>query len=190
MHLILKPESRSYVEIIERRLAENLFQVRGWHPIGNWRELAKKLYSPQATSSEEFKLDLDCYLWLSDYFFGNHSLMVDLEEGEDLEESLRDLHQFKTNVRKEFPGKDERLRILVDRSKFHHNGYKETRDESDWDDFFFKYIHTSDPDLGEYLRENQILREEGIFDRSISNTELGLIKRVGSFITSNGGYNE
>lgn len=198
MYTILKPEARKHIVTIEETLAENRFEVISRHYVRDWAGLAFQLYAPQINTDQTFASEFNCYLWLTDHFFGNSAAVLLLGKEGELDDNLVDLANIKHKIRQRINGDDGIIRIFLNIDKLdpdkrngigirgnlgiEREGAIESARQGRWDNFYFKYIHVPDPSLEVYERELCVLRETGILDTKLLPQEWERMKYMQTLV--------
>ncbi|MCK5321620.1 hypothetical protein KAJ38_03505 [Candidatus Pacearchaeota archaeon] len=185
------------MESFDSYLAEAGFKINSRHPIFNWETTAREIYAPQLLDPK-FASEFNVYLWMTGNFFGNTAMAYQLRREGDLNENLEELMKTKSNFRLDISKKlDDPINFMVNLDKLSvhqpakigkqgtinigssplQEGYFEGR----WDNFFFKYIHTSD-NYSAYEREKKILKVRGIYDNLIKEEQWEQMKKTGTLI--------
>jgi hypothetical protein len=197
MFVILKPEMKKNIEMFDPYLIAKGFNILSRHPIPNWEKISKQIYAPQL-KNPEFLSDFNAYLWLSNNFFGNQGVVYKLDNVRQLKNNLEGLMELKKEFRHEVNKKlDYPITILLNLDKLNIPQKKRNSKigtikignaplEKDnfygrWDNFFFKYVHSSD-NLKGYNRENQVLIENKIYNSKISNLQWEQMKKTQTLI--------
>ena len=158
------------------------FDIVSRHPIKDWNSVAREIYSPQR-EDKTFSNEFDVYLWLTQSLFGSNAVAYNLERDGRLEDNLLRLMKIKKGFRKELEeGKDYPLSFIINLDKMKKYGIRgvgkagtlsvgdspliSNDSQGTWDNYFFKYIHTSD-NQDSYQFEKQVLEKNGIFDYNI-----------------------
>lgn len=179
MYTILKPESRKYLSQIEYSLESEDFKIKSRHSIKSWTNLARYLYEPQVQESRVFASELDCYLKLTNYFFGDSGAVLLLSKKGNIIKNLEQLYEFKKNLRKKILYElNDSIKVFIDMDKFdpeqrYHIGTRGALGFGNeifrgrWAYFFFKQIHVPDPNIASLEREMTILKNNGILNEEI-----------------------
>ena len=187
MYLLLKPESAKSIDRVEPYLEERDFKVTSRHSIRDWNALARRIYSPQIESDLLFASEFNVYLWLTQSYFGNNAVTLLLERNGGGVQDLTDLMEVKRDFRRDLHADDKSPSIILvnldksDISRTEDIGKRgvlsvngtplHSELDGRWEYFFFKYIHTPDPNLEACKREMDVLSREGIFDNRIDSKD-------------------
>lgn len=203
MYLILKPEARKHIISIEEALMYEGFDICERYPIRNWNVVASKLYFPQIRRDPRFAGEFETYLWITDHFFGNSAAALTLNRGGGLEDNLSLLSHIKSEIRRKIDANDMNVKIFVNLDKLdphrkhaigivgrlgiENSGDVKLGECGRWDDFYFKYIHVSNPNVQDYKRELSVLREGGVLDIPISTNAWNIMKQTQTLVYHEGG---
>ncbi|HZX12123.1 MAG TPA: hypothetical protein VFE88_01570 [Candidatus Nanoarchaeia archaeon] len=199
MYTILKPEARRYHQKIDRNFIEEGFKISSRYALNDWDQLANKLYAPQISGDPTFASEFHSCLWLTQQLFGNNGAILLLEREGDLKRNLEDLCKIKRRFREQlFYEIKDALRFLLDIDAVDPEGKLNigTRGkiyiadqlaisndrEGRWDSFFFKYIHTPDPDVESYRKEIALLEREGVLHHPLSEQEWEIMSSLETLI--------
>lgn len=193
---MLKPEVRRFLPELDDFLEKSEFKVSSRHPVSDWKSLCKDLYAPQLRR-DRFRYEFNAYSWLSTNLFGNHSAVFLLDvDGMSVWESLSRLNELKMNFREYLKKYESPIQIFLDMERLPLEGAQTLGENNSvsigrrkmsgkWEDFYFKHIHTSDPEPKVLHREMEVLKSSGIFGNYISLSEWGDMKRRGSLVYEN-----
>lgn len=197
MYVILKPEARKHIEIIEEIILKEGFDIISRYHIRDWSLLASKLYLPQINNDIVFAEEFKAYLWLTNHFFENSAATLTLRREGSLEDNLSLMSDLKLKIREKINENDNLIKIFLNLDKLdperkysggvvgylgvENEGNIKLREYGRWDFFYFKYIHVPDPNPRDYEREFKILMEEGILDNPIKKDEWDIMKRMQTF---------
>ena len=200
LFLLLKPEVRNHLQDLDEFLVRENFDISSRHPISDWGGLSRKLYAPQLASSDAFRYEFGAYTWLSQHLFGNNSAVFILDsELSDLQQQLYHLKEIRNRFRQYLDDKGAgAIQIFLNMEKLNTEGAQALGERgilsvgdrflSDpkfigrWEDFYFKYIHTPDPTVNDLQREIEVLGNEGVFDKTISEKEWRLMKSLQTLV--------
>jgi len=202
MFVVLKPEMKRCLRKLEPYLGKADFEVTSRHPIKQWPKIARKLYSLQADVDPYFESELNAYLWLTQSIFGDDAVVFRVHRQGSLRRNLERLAELKEKFRVDISPDLAPINFLInlDQIPLPSNGVKlgkngslkvddtpigKERTQGRWDYFFFKYIHTSDPDPDIFREEDRVLREEGIYNAQIDEREWELMKRLNTLTHTN-----
>ncbi len=191
MHLIVKPDGLAKLGSIDDTVRRK-FKVESVHHIQDWNETGRAIYRPQITESKDFARAADVYFSISQELFGKEALMYWLSGNEEQPvEDLRELLKLKLDIRSRLKTiNDKGLVLLADTTRLPGVEIQGTRGkvligdkqilpldrEGSWVYFFFKYVHSCDPDADLYAHETRVLKEAGVFEAKYSDKELKSIK--------------
>ncbi len=193
MHLIVKPDGLAKLGSIDDTVRRSNFKVNSVHHIQDWNETGKAIYRPQINESKDFARAADVYFSISQELFGKEALMYWLSGNEEQPVAdLRELFNLKLEIRSKLKTiNDKGLVLLADTTRLPGVeiqgtsgkvliGYKQILPfdrEGSWVYFFFKYVHSCDPDAELYAHETRVLRDARVFEAKYSDKELQSIKR-------------
>ncbi len=193
MYTILKPECRAKKSHLEAELSGSGFRVVSRHPIKDWERMAERLYAQQADADYKFEDELRVYLKLTQHLFGNSAAALLLERNGNLQDNLTALQEVKKRFREARSVEDRAYGLFANLDEVCHGirsdlgisgGIRVGEREFDqpfngrWNYFFFKYIHTPDPDVDTYNREMGLLTREGVFREVIPEREWEIMRRA------------
>lgn len=197
---IFKPEYKRCMNEFEDYLVKEGFEIESRHPILSWGEFSKKLYLSQISASRIFETEMNAYHWLTDSLFGDSAVVVKLYKKGPVLDNLKKLFDIKNNFRKDISQRlDEPIKLYLDLDKLkvpkpENIGYKGSLTLIDgekklsydgrWDEFYFKYVHTPDPSEDILNRELKVLKENGIFENTISRKEWEIMIKLGTLKVS------
>jgi|SRR3989344_4848918 len=181
LFLLLKPEVANHIGRLDEFIAQKGFSVVTQYGVKDWADLNRVLYAPQL-EDEKFASEFEAYVWLCDFLFGNRAVVLTLNDsakGATLENSLKKLTDLKYEFRKQLPETtDGTIIIHLDLNKLpkkidaigtnghlvvlDSGGTEILRYQGRWDNYFFKYIHTPDPNIATFKRELEVLVQEEI----------------------------
>lgn len=197
MYTIIKPEARLYLEPVEDLLREEGFEVSSRHSIKDWDNVARGIYAPQIQADPVFAEEFDAYLWLTRNMHGNNAVAFLLEKNGSIGENLRDLKRVKERFREEVLNGDiDSIRLFLNLDRLGGNQQIGLRGKlgvdgqefqgidmrGNWDYFFFKYIHTPEPENGDYQREVSVLMDKEVLDYSISEKQWDQMKYLQTLV--------
>ena len=201
MFTLLKPEMRRCVDSLDPYLVEAGFKIDSRHPIKNWEETARKVYTPQM-ADPKFASEFNVYLWITKNLFGSHAVAYQLSRDASAEKNIEDLTELKGRFRSDVSERlDGPINMMVNLDKISthqpmeigkrgiiHIGDRPLQEgyfDGRWDYFFFKYIHISDS-LKAHEREENVLRTIGVYDAKISNKQWEQMVATGTLTPLNG----
>lgn len=164
--IIVKPEGGRYLNELNETLNENGITINEVYFLDNWEEIARSIYEKQLKdSSESFYAGFESHVWLCQYLFGNHGLLLILDNDNmnlNIEEKTQIVHKARESFREKFPASNGMFTIAVNLDKIDREtqsgfGYKrgvlgimqsdshepliENESEGVWCRNYFKYIH-------------------------------------------------
>lgn len=189
--ILLKPEVKNYLEDLDKILIDNKFSIISRHPVKDWELTSRMIYTPQLSVNKMCAYEFNAYIWLSQYFFGNQSVVFILDkEGTSLENTIKDLFRLKIEFRSLMNDKGKAIKIFLNANELKTEGAdkigiegkltvgEDKQFDGRWDDYYFKYVHTSDPSLEVLNREVKVLESLGILDQRISESEWDIMKKL------------
>jgi hypothetical protein len=202
MFALLKPEMRRCTDSLDPYLARVGFKIDSRHPIENWEETARKVYAPQM-ADPQFVSEFNVYLWMTKNLFGNSAVAYQVSRDANKEQNLRDLMEVKQRFRIDVSERlDGPIKMMINLDQVStlqpietgrrgiicigNEPLQEGSFNGRWDYFFFKYIHTSDNSEAQEREEN-VLREMGIYDRRISDKQWKQMILTGTLTPLSGG---
>lgn len=207
IYVMAKPECCKYLRKLEGALENHGFKPQTIYRVRDWAGLSRAIYAPQLEFSEkEFTVGFEGHIWLAQHLFDNRGLVMVLEEGIDkndllLENKLAKLcnakKEFRTNVSESLNGT---LVMNIDLSKLKGEQFREggipgclgvgsngsflkfdaNYDEGRWEDFYFKYVHSTNPNKKMLAYEWGTLVNKGVIslDNLISQRDWELMKKL------------
>lgn len=166
--IIVKPEGGRYLNELDETLHENGLIISDVYFLDNWEEVARSIYEKQlSNSSESFYAGFESHVWLCQYLFGNHGLLLILDNDNNnlnWEEKAQVVHEARESFREKFPASNGIFTIAVNLDKIDretqgnleeykrgvlgimqsdsHEPLIENESEGVWCRNYFKYIHT------------------------------------------------
>lgn len=177
MYLVLKPEMRMNPDRLDPYLSSGGFSVLSRHPINNWDDFARRIYSSQYQGSDLFRSKLDSYLSLVNCLFGNKAVAFRLQRNGNILDNLVELGRIKKQFRADNPFTIPNLLLQPAELVNPNNLSLLTPESLD----FFRYIHTPDAQIPVYNREMDVLRETGLLDFCVTDENWREMKQSRSF---------
>ena len=188
LFMIVKPDGGRYLAELEQTLNERQTFITDVYTIQDWERVARSIYKKQLqNSSRSFCVGFESHVWLCQYLFGNHGLLLLLDtEAKNLSfnSQTQAVHEARDSFRSKFSASNDIFAMAVNLDRlsgwsFRGSGKKkgylgisqpnsfdplfdEEKSKGRWFNNYFKYIHA--PQNSEELSyQFQALVELGIF---------------------------